>query len=824
MAEEQLAELMPIIVAHVDDAGRSYLQQVAARAGGAYLQVDPIPTDAVVHALEVHTPGAAPMVLLAEPLGPPTARGCPLRLRLPDAMGPASTVRASSERETLFDIGAEPAATSVLIRTLGDSFCRRTLGNGKLLIEERVGTGGAGTVYRARHRELGMSVAVKVMHEHFQADPDFCARFHAEALAASRLDHPNLTRVLDFGQEPDGLLYIAMEYLDGKSLRDILDAEKRLDVVRIGRIMLQLCSALTHAHSRGIIHRDIKPENLLIIPALDDDGNETEIVKVCDFGIAHTATGADVVCAGTPEYMAPELLRGEPPDVQSDVYACGVLLYELLSGVVPFAGELADIVPRVLSVLPDPPSWRLPGIDSRFDAIVLKALAKDRSMRYASIRELRLHLRKALESIEIFSAGGYWDDLDQGPISTVVETSEDPSDWLEHGTPCIVPSGPASFVPASAASSVPPSSRSGLEVATGPITSHGRDFPEGDPARAVAPFLRQIAELTDPVRFGALVAPLGEKIRALLQQGHASAAWRLCSTLEMIAAERSRGGGPSRAEHARTLLAIFSDRELLGPLAERALDGLRDKDGSATKLLVRAGNVGAHALYSARVKERHARFEVRERFINALREIGAGAVPTIRDALERLESRLGVPGAVAIAEDLLKAVPEVEDEALSAILVRYARTPLKVLALTATNVLPRVRGERARPVLIALIQHPEDAVSRAALKNLCKVGGVDEPLVAMLAPIALGTTPVRAPVRLAVIEALAVATLDARPSAAAILEQAFEAMLGSTPDAEELVVTMAKALIAVGGNRKLVEQRWSAASGQLRTRLEAALS
>lgn len=155
MTGEELAELMPIIVAHVDDAGRSYLQQVAARGGGVYLQVEPIPTGAVVHALEVHTAGAAPMVLLAEPLGPPTERGCPLRLRLPDTASPTSTVRASSENETLYDVGIEPAATSVRVRTLGDSLFGRALGNGKLLIEERVGTGGAGTVFRARHRELG---------------------------------------------------------------------------------------------------------------------------------------------------------------------------------------------------------------------------------------------------------------------------------------------------------------------------------------------------------------------------------------------------------------------------------------------------------------------------------------------------------------------------------------------------------------------------------------------------------------------------------------------------------------------------------------------
>ena len=167
-----------------------------------------------------------------------------------------------------------------------DSILGRALAGGKLLIESLIGRGGVGAVYKARHRELRMPVAVKVLHESFQRDIDFCRRFYAEALAASRLDHPNITRVIDFGQEPDGLLYIAMEFLDGVELRAVLDEEGALSAQRIAELMMQVCAGLSHAHARGIVHRDIKPENLVLVPGTTTTARPIELVKVCDFGIA----------------------------------------------------------------------------------------------------------------------------------------------------------------------------------------------------------------------------------------------------------------------------------------------------------------------------------------------------------------------------------------------------------------------------------------------------------------------------------------------------------------------------------------------------------
>src|SRR5262249_23918537 len=201
-------------------------------------------------------------------------------------------------------------------------------------------------VYKARHRELRKEIAVKVLHAFYQRDLDFCARFYGEALAASKLDHPNVLRIVDFGQEPDGMLYIAMEYLEGKNLQQILDAEGPLPVDRLVHLMMQVCAALTAAHEKGIVHRDIKPENIVIVSAVDDDGNPMDLVKVCDFGIAHLQNpdesvlpaAAQRVIAGTPEYMSPEQCRGEDLDERSDIYSCGVTMYEMATRRVPFSG------------------------------------------------------------------------------------------------------------------------------------------------------------------------------------------------------------------------------------------------------------------------------------------------------------------------------------------------------------------------------------------------------------------------------------------------------------------------------------------------------
>ncbi|MDB5219131.1 MAG: Serine/threonine protein kinase PrkC, regulator of stationary phase, partial [Myxococcaceae bacterium] len=162
--------------------------------------------------------------------------------------------------------------------TEADPLIGRKIAEGKYTIEAAIGAGAAGAVYKAMHRELRRTVGIKVLHPHYQKDPHFMKSFRGEALAASQLDHPNVMRVLDFGQEPDGLVYIVMEFLSGRTLQSLLDEERRLQTDRAVEIMIQVCAALSVAHDNGIIHRDIKPDNIMLVPSRNDEGGSFELV------------------------------------------------------------------------------------------------------------------------------------------------------------------------------------------------------------------------------------------------------------------------------------------------------------------------------------------------------------------------------------------------------------------------------------------------------------------------------------------------------------------------------------------------------------------
>ncbi|WP_205633933.1 protein kinase domain-containing protein [Labilithrix luteola] len=288
-----------------------------------------------------------------------------------------------------------------------DPLLSRKINDGKYVIESLIGSGAAGAVYKAQHRELRRTVAIKVLHPHYQKDPHFMKGFRGEALAASQLDHPNVMRVLDFGQEPDGLVYIVMEYLSGRTLQNRLDEERRLAPERALELMIQVCAALSVAHDQGIIHRDVKPDNIMLVTSRNDEGTTFELVKVCDFGIAALQNAraddpelgfGDNVIAGTPEYMSPEQARGTEVDARADVYACGICLYELVTGRPPFLGETApDILLQQLEDPPRPPSQIIRGLDPVLEEIILRAIQKDPEKRQQSARELRLELKELLD-------------------------------------------------------------------------------------------------------------------------------------------------------------------------------------------------------------------------------------------------------------------------------------------------------------------------------------------------------------------------------------------------------------------------------------------
>ncbi len=294
----------------------------------------------------------------------------------------------------------EPPSDALLGRTIA----------GKYAVLRKLGAGAMGVVYMARQLALEKTVAIKILHRDLAVDETFTERFRREARAASRLDHPNSIRVFDFGQEPDGLLYLAMEYVEGRDLFTLLSDRGPLSPASIVELLSQVLAALAVAHDLGVLHRDLKPENIMIVRGKGDDLQPVDIVKVCDFGIAkivdasagpsddaarkHTTRGLIV---GTPEYMSPEQARGEELDGRSDLYAVGVILYELLTGRVPFVADTPlGIVLKHVAEEPALPSSRLASADRALEAICMKALQKKPSERFQNAREMRLALRSAL--------------------------------------------------------------------------------------------------------------------------------------------------------------------------------------------------------------------------------------------------------------------------------------------------------------------------------------------------------------------------------------------------------------------------------------------
>ncbi|HKQ70021.1 MAG TPA: serine/threonine-protein kinase [Polyangiaceae bacterium] len=275
-----------------------------------------------------------------------------------------------------------------------DPLIGRTI-DGKYIIGPMIGQGAIGRVYRAKQISLEREVAIKILNPSYTHHPEAVARFRLEARAASRISHPGIVTILDWGKDGDGLLYLVIEYMPGRDLFDIAHREAPLEAPRIARLMQQVALALAHAHGEGIIHRDLKPENLRVVEDPLAPLFHRELVKIYDFGVAHVTRGLTRVFTkvgvmiGTPYYMSPEQAASADVFPQSDLYACGVIMFLLATGTLPFVGPSPlEVAAMHIKKRPPRPSKLNPLVDPRLEAIIMSCLAKDPSERPASGTEL----------------------------------------------------------------------------------------------------------------------------------------------------------------------------------------------------------------------------------------------------------------------------------------------------------------------------------------------------------------------------------------------------------------------------------------------------
>ncbi|HEX2870687.1 MAG TPA: serine/threonine-protein kinase [Polyangiaceae bacterium] len=275
--------------------------------------------------------------------------------------------------------------------------------DGRYQVDYVLGVGSMGIVYGARHAAVGKLVAVKALRAHLASDAEAIQRFNAEATAATSIGNQHIVETFDFGRLPDGTAYMVMEYLEGRSLAELIEGWSPLPLERITKIGVQIAEALNAAHLAGIVHRDLKPDNIFLCEREGDP----DFVKILDFGIAKfgvsqarlTQAGA---VFGTPAYMSPEQALGKATDGRTDVYALGVMLYEMACGRVPFSGENAIAVLSLhANEEPEALSRRKPDVSPELEAIVHKCLQKELDARYASMAELAADLARLASGMPV---------------------------------------------------------------------------------------------------------------------------------------------------------------------------------------------------------------------------------------------------------------------------------------------------------------------------------------------------------------------------------------------------------------------------------------
>ena len=328
---------------------------------------------------------------------------------------------------------------------------------GNYRLDKILGRGGMGTVYSGEHVYIKKPVAVKVLHPQFARYPDAVNRFLREARAASSINHPNIVDVTDFGVLADGLVYFVMEFLEGKSLEDLIEKEGAVELHRALNVINQCTYALEAAHALGVIHRDLKPDNIMLLerPGRRDivrmvTGNQGghwiterersyDFVKVLDFGIAKILApdelGTDTLQGavfGTPEYMSPEAARGDDVDIRTDVYSLGVILFDMICGRPPFEAEAgSEVLAKQINAPVPSPRAIAPHreITEGAERVIMRAMAKDPAQRYQTMAEMRTDLAQAFGSVS-FRRHVPVDGAPRGAEARKKRLTEEIDDWL----------------------------------------------------------------------------------------------------------------------------------------------------------------------------------------------------------------------------------------------------------------------------------------------------------------------------------------------------------------------------------------------------------
>lgn len=332
------------------------------------------------------------------------------RTTLPDFEGPPSPAPPGSRRLMLIadaEEAAEPESGEEASRpsqTEADELVGQLV-DARYRIESVLGIGSMGIVYVARHLAVGKRVALKVLRQQFVQDAEVTQRFAAEATAATAIGNAHIVDTLDFGKLSNGSAYQVMEFLEGQMLSQALRRERGMTLPRIVNIARQVAVALGAAHEAGIVHRDLKPDNVFLV----QHGDERDFVKILDFGIAKFGAGQnDLTHAGavfgTPNYMAPEQALGKPTSPGTDIYALGVILYEMASGGVPFVGDSPiAVLTRHATEAPPPLAKDAKGMPPRFERLVLCCLEKDPADRFASMAELIVELDAVAAGVDLLA-------------------------------------------------------------------------------------------------------------------------------------------------------------------------------------------------------------------------------------------------------------------------------------------------------------------------------------------------------------------------------------------------------------------------------------